>query len=353
MKANRNVTLDVAKGLVLLTLPIIHSTLFYSTSTVQNSIFGNSLAFIAENAAPVFMLTMGVAISIGRKKTPRQILKRSFKLLLLGYLLNFLKFVLPMLWNGLPTSLFTENSLTKDFKGILSLFLLNDILQLAAISYLVCTFLYKLKKYPLWAAISTLIIIGLSPLIWQIQTDNKTYGFFLAFFSGQPPVTFFPVFPWLAYSLSGLTIGYLIKNFPEKMSFNIIFASGLALIGLSLYLAGEEPRIWSEDFYRLGPAGSFFHIGLALTFLYLCRILINIQQFNSSQRILTILSTNVTIVFILQWVLVCWLLPIFGYHHLELKATILASTLTTTLMILLIFLYNNIIKNLQGKPLTK
>lgn len=144
MEYQRNVTLDVAKGLTLLTLPVIHSTLFFSGTNVHQSAFGQALAFVAEAAAPSFMLTMGIAVSLSRPKTRRQISIRFVRLLLLGYLLNALKFLVPQIWNGLPESIFTENGLTPDIDGSLQLLFIGDILQLAAISYFVCALLYRI-----------------------------------------------------------------------------------------------------------------------------------------------------------------------------------------------------------------
>lgn len=144
MEYKRNVTLDIAKGLTLLTLPVIHSTLFFSTINVHQSLFGHVLAFIAEAAAPAFMLMMGIAISLSKIKTIRQMSFRFLKLLVLGYLLNALKFLVPQIWNGLPRSLFMENGIQPNMDGSIQLLLIGDILQLAAISCLVCGLLFRI-----------------------------------------------------------------------------------------------------------------------------------------------------------------------------------------------------------------
>ncbi|MGF7230393.1 heparan-alpha-glucosaminide N-acetyltransferase domain-containing protein [Arachidicoccus sp.] len=339
MATSRNVTLDVAKGLTLLTLPAIHSTLFYSTTMVRCSLFGDIMAFVAEGAgAPVFMLTMGIAITLGRKKTIRQIIFRCLMLFFLGYLLNFLKFVLPTLWDGIPANLYTENGMEQNVKGTIRLLLIGDILQLAALAYFICALLYRCKYYAYWSMALVVLIIFTAPFIWRLQTNDLLGQLPLNLINGLPPACFFPLFPWLCYPLLGLAIGYYILR---QRFYNRIAVLGAIIILIGLALKHFEPSNWETNFYRLGPGGSLIHMGTALIFLYLCHLLLQIPNAKNSRfiKLLSTLSKEVTLVYILQWVVVCCLLFQFGYHQIGLNRTLLAISINTSLTITLTYLW--------------
>lgn len=341
MLKQRNVTLDVSKGLILITLPVIHSVLFFCSTSVHHSTGGQILAFIAELAAPVFMITMGIAITHGKRKTVRQILNRSLKLLLLGYILNVLKFIIPELLFGLPESLFTENGLRKDLTGLLRLITIGDILQLAAISYFICGFLYRIPKYASWATAVTLIIVLLSPITWNIEPTSTLFRYPVTLLNGVPPDSFFPVFPWMAYPISGLSVGYIMKSFTERTTYLLLSISGFILCILGLIGSHYEPTEWLTNFYRLGPSGTCLHLGSALLFITGCHLITKILRSSKIIQFLNILSRQVTFVYMIQWILVCWLLPIVGYHTKTFPSALLPILTVTLTTILLTYLHTH------------
>jgi hypothetical protein len=96
MDTQRNAALDAAKGISLLSLPLIHSALVYARPEAQATRTGKVLAFIAEKlGANVFLTAMGFSIALGKEKQPGVLVKRTVKLFAQAYLLNMLKFVLP------------------------------------------------------------------------------------------------------------------------------------------------------------------------------------------------------------------------------------------------------------------
>lgn len=334
----RNMAIDMAKGISLLTLPAIHSTLFYSSAEVFRSLLGTMLALIAENlGAPLFLLTMGWSISLGAKKTPGILLKRSLKLFLLGYVLNLLKFGIPALWRGIPVNLFLENNIPQNSTGVLRLLLIGDILQLAGISYLVCGFLYRLKGYAWYAAVFFLFIVFGAPHIWQFQTKIMGLGV-LDLINGLPPDSFFPLFPWGAYPLMGLVLGSFGDGTKARFHGIITLITGAFLLAGGLILSTIEPESWKANFYRLGPGGTCIHLGAAISVVGLFILSSGFYKKDGPViRFLTFLGRNVTVVYMIQWVVVCWALPVFGFHDLPLSLTLIAILINTGVTILLSF----------------
>ena len=66
--------------------------------TMPDTIFRNLIEFFGGPlAAPVFMFCMGIGMVFTRHSSPSEFIRRGFKLLITGYLLNFFRQTIPML----------------------------------------------------------------------------------------------------------------------------------------------------------------------------------------------------------------------------------------------------------------
>lgn len=206
--------LALARGFIVLIMPAVHSVLLYSTPEVKSGPLGITLGFLAEQpGAQLFMLQMGLFIGIGRKKSIQVILKRSIVLFLAGYLLNFLRLVLPYWWGGLPDAFLEYNNIAQNQYTGLYLLLAGDILQFAALAYLCCQMMQRMIKN-IFAKVGLLVAILLvTPLTWMVQSDNSILQYPLGLFNGLPPKAFFPFFPWICYPLAGLVMAQVIKSY--------------------------------------------------------------------------------------------------------------------------------------------
>jgi uncharacterized membrane protein len=130
---------------------------------------------------------------------------------------------------------------------------------------------------------------------------------------GQPPAVFFPLFPWLVFPLVGLVIGYwLNRNPPDRFLF-------IGLAGIALVLVGELVSFFvtpSVSFYRTRPADTAVHLGIVLVWLWIWEGVSVYVKSNAFFRLLELSSRNITLIYLIQWPLICWLLPLFGYQEL-------------------------------------
>lgn len=89
---NRQLTFDVAKGLAVLLMIMIHVLDFYGLDEVRFSTFGNTIKFaLGWPAASMFVFIMGVFVGFSTSSTPREEIKRALSLFALGYILNLLR----------------------------------------------------------------------------------------------------------------------------------------------------------------------------------------------------------------------------------------------------------------------
>lgn len=326
MNTQRNAALDAAKGISLLSLPVIHSALMYGKPEIRDTKTGCPLAFIAEHAgANVFLLTMGISIALGKPKSSASIIGRAAQLLLQGYGLNFLKFIVPGILGWLPGRMLEDNGLPKGKDGLKQLLLTGDVLQLAALSQLACGFIRKSKQYRMIALFAAAGVVFGSPAMWK-QSSSRLL-------TGEPPRAFFPVFPWMAYPLYGLAIGAVIKHQTAR-GYCTLGASSVLVLLLTIRLGKKENSCLKENFYRQGPSGTLQHLASAGLFVSLCGAF-------QPGRFLSLLSRNVTSNYMIQWVLVFWLMPLFGYAKLNMRKCVQAGSVNTMLTVLLTYCFDN------------
>ena len=330
----RNFTVDLARGFVVFIMPATHVTLYYSTQSVQEGIWGTLLKCIAEGAgAQVFMFLLGFSFYLGREKTLSIIIKRGISIFLLAYLLNFFKFVLPGFLGIIPNSFYTYYGLEKGLFALIDMLMVGDIFQFAGISYIICGLIYKCKSNWLLPVGISLLITLISPFIWGIRLPNFLLDYTLKLLNGYPPAVFFPFFPWIVYPLLGLGLGkfYLSCNNEQKF-YQYFLKAGIVCIVIGIIIMQFEPNSFNYTFYRLGPGGSIFHIGLVLLWLRLCywasirlcgsRTIIALFQWCSS---------NITTIYVFQWLIISWMLPHYGFMTRSLPDTLLA-VMTVTLL---------------------
>lgn len=333
---------DLARGFTVLIMPSIHVVMLYSQPIVQQSLLGDILGFIAEGpGAQLFMLLMGVSFTFSKKNNPRYIVQRAFSLLIAAYLLNFFKFLVPLGLGLMPANLLQELQLKKDFTSAGFFLLIGDILHFAAIAYLVIYIIYRLKYYHFWSFVVAIVIMIGSPLVWDLHTGIVSLDYILQLLGGHPPNVFFPVFPWLVYPLMGLTLGYLLKEYNQNRLMKKAGLSGIGIIIIACLFPPSEQTIEWLPFYRTQPADTLFHLGFVLTWLSVFHWLSKKIAANFFYHLLTFCSKNITTIYIIQWVLICWCLAFTGYLKLYMLSTVLWMIGITTVTLLLTHALNN------------
>lgn len=326
-------SLDLARGFTVLMIAPVHTILLYSQPGIYNTFLVKYLAFIAEGpGAQLFMLLMGIYFSFQKPSGFPPVVKRSALLLMAGYTLNIVKFIIPMRLGLLPAGLQSELQVENNAGDILHLLLLGDILHFAAPALIVLFFVKRIKQYQYWALLLAMIICFVSPFCWDIHSSNPFINYLLQLAGGQPPRVFFPLLPWLVYPLMGLSIGYWLQQYGSK-TFSWLRNFGVAFIVygwlLKTFLIKEE----SVSFYRTLPADTFKHIGIVLITLHVWEWLGTHVTENYFFRLLAYMSQHITQIYFIQWLLIMWLLPVFGYQQLEYESSLAASAFTTFITI--------------------
>lgn len=338
-------SLDLARGFTVLCIPAVHTVLLYAQPSVRHTLVGQLLRFIAEGpGAQLFMIYMGISITLSTKLTWSRVAKKSLLLLMAGYSLNILKFVIPLKLGILPAALQQDLGVRQAMDGLACdaaerLLLLGDILTFAAIALPITFLIYQLPRFSGFALATAVLVAALSPYAWDHSSCSSIGQYILNVLGGQPPTVFFPLFPWLVYPLVGLSIGYLLQR-QMPQTFDFLALLGLLFILIGIVLARFEPV--SNSFYRTEPAGTAYHLGIVLLTLWGWHHLDRYVRPNYFFRVLQYCSQDITAIYLIQWPLIFWCLPIFGYQQLGYGATILTATLLTSLTIFLSLIANQL-----------
>lgn len=310
-------SLDLARGFTVLMIAPVHTMMLYSKPSVHHTLLGYFFALIAEGpGAQLFMMLMGITFALSEKSN-KKIYKRAFLLLIVAYALNIVKFVIPL------------NFFPAEFKNLLpanliDIILIGDILHFAALALPVLYWINKFKNFPVVALMTAATVTLISPLLWDMKSSDFSVNYIFQLAGGAPPQVYFPLFPWLAYPLTGLLIGYSL----EENQHNLF--SNLKYIGIILIIAGwllDDGRTIS--FYRTFPSSTFMHIGIVLLWLYAWNVFAKYVAPNHFSRLLIFMSRNITKVYIIQWIIIMWMLPVIGYQALNLFSSILAILFTS------------------------
>lgn len=346
-------SLDLARGFTIFCMPAVHTVMLYSNPEVNQSFLGIILRFIAEGpGAQLFMLLMGVNFALKSSNSPsevgrrREVLKRWLYLFIAAYLLNFFKFILPLTFGLLPGNLLRELHLANDLSSAPFFFLIGDILHFAAIANLILYTVTRFRYYPFIAAVLAITILFTSPYLWDHSTGIESIDHFIGLFNGHPPMTFFPVFPWLVYPLLGLPLGYAIKKYDADFILRRSALLGAVIIIVSLGLPSTPPQTEYLSFYRSEPADTLFHIGIVLVWLQLWHWLSSKSSLKGGFRwalnpaftLLSWCSRHITVIYIIQWILICWCMAIAGYGTLGFISSIAWMINITVFTLLLTWL---------------
>lgn len=321
--------LDLARGFTVLFMPMVHCAMLYLRPSEYGRLSFLILRFIAEGpGAQLFMLIMGMVIALSKAKTIRQIMKRGWQLWMAGYLLNFLRLVLPAQTGILPREAWQHLVVFKELPAWLNLLLTGDILQFAGIAFILCSLLhrsvhhYRLLKFTFLFITAAII----SPLLWALHTNRVWLDVPLSLLLADGFAAFFPVFPWICYPIAGLACGDLFRMKPGKLATFYLFIAGIMMMlaGLGWNKVTQNP---GPDFYRTTLPLTLSHTGFVLCWLALAHFVSKYIKDNPVASLLSFCSRRITPVYFLQWMVISLVCGFTGYQQSGTPMTLITGVL--------------------------
>ena len=320
----RLAAVDLARGLAVLFMIAVHILLVHGDTALQSSFVGKIIQFLGgPPAAPIFMLLMGLSFAYAGKNEPGVTVRRGLIVLASGYLLNFLRGVLPLLVLGWFAPAATEGILPVGV-GLTDLFLIGDILQFAGLALVAMALIHRMRAGSGAILIIATVVAGIAPFLWGLRSGFAPLDLVLDLLWGDrllpPPMEnaiSFPVFPWLAFPLVGMVLGERLRNAADPRS-DIRRAGliGLALLAVGLGISFTDPEWHFNDYYHARWGSMIFMVGFVLVWLAACDLVARGMPENPAFRFLAFCSKQVTAIYFLQWILINWAIAILGENRL-------------------------------------
>lgn len=345
----RITSFDHARGFTVFIMPAAHTLLMYGRPDIHQTLLTDIFRFLAEGpGAQLFMLLMGVSFSFSKRIRATYVIKRTLLLFSGAYLLNYFKFIVPLSLGILPDNLLAELQLSPNQEAITFFLFMGDILHFAAIAYPLLYLIHRLKHYALWSMLAAIAIMVISPLVWDVKPGIVFVDSLIPLFNSHPPQTFFPVFPWLVYPLAGLTLGSILNQHQVDTTLKKSGLTGVGLIIAScLFPATTTVTDW-PSFYRTESADTLFHLGFVLLWLSVIHQISRKVKDNYFFQLLRFCSRHITMIYLIQWILICWCMSITGYMQSGIAETAgwMCGVTIVTLLLTYSISKTNVQKNL-------
>ena len=241
-------------------------------------------------AAPGFMICMGIGITYSRKSDPKSLLLRGIKLLLLGYLLSFVRHGISAL--VYCPELFWVYTLTA------------DILPFAGVSFMVLALFRKLKLKSYVVLIIAVVLSSTAFLFYGLDTGNISLdNFFTLFIPNEEIYEGFSFVSWFIYVIYGMFLGNTIQRIEKTDRFYLImmivsFVVAVPGVIITFNLIVSGLRYYGMIFPTalVFIACSSFLLSL---FYFICKKLPEkVLVFNRS------VSSNITYIYVIHWLVV-------------------------------------------------
>lgn len=348
-QSKRILALDLIKGMSVIGMVIIHTLLIFASIKSQSeTVIGSFIVFLGRGTS-IFLICMGVTFMTSSHQSLKSALKRGGLLLIAGFFMNFMKFIIPVIFGFAPDHFIQKYGWHGPIEQqYMYLVLLGDILQLAGMSLLFVGFIRKYVKNKYGILAIGLLIALVSREVSGFNIDYPVINYIsdLLFSNDFPASVYFPVFPWMSFIIIGMFFGkwYLDLNYNRKQLFKNMLYMGLLFVAIGAPLVFLYGAYNYNAFYHMGPGGVIYFAGWTLIFLWaVFRITANVKE-NKLIRTLKYCSKNLTSMYMIQWILISWGRGIFGYRQNGIGFVLLLILFYIVLTFLVQFLLDILMK---------
>lgn len=229
--------------------------------------------FVGGIPSRLFLMLVGVSIAlrfesqlakhvIDRRALVRPVQRRGLEILGLAYLFRLQEYILGHLSQSI-------RDLPAQWRDLLRVDILNCI---GASMLLVPIIAAPRRGRPAYLVTiaALLVFVALGPVLGPAHYPRAIPSWISSYFGGQRPMSWFPLFPWAAWSLAGVVIGHLWvrgmrRTGGQRAVFMATGVAGLALIGIVELIRKIDPHVIrypSDLVQQMGPGSFFYRLGM-------------------------------------------------------------------------------------------
>lgn len=205
---------DLAAGLAVFFMILVQILWVWGAPETWTTPIGEAISYAAgPTAAPVFTFLMGVSLGAAPRSAFRTLVARGLWLVLLGYVLDLLRGVIPAAL-GFATGVITPEQVAPYTLWWLGTTV--DLHHVIGLSMVVIALLRTRTRpsYP-WLALGGVLVL-LAPWLRSLTFGTPLLDAPLTPVLGSAPNVYYAVVPWLIYPLAGAILGGVIARAPDR-----------------------------------------------------------------------------------------------------------------------------------------
>lgn len=315
---------DLARGLAVFFMILVHVLWHWGAPETWTTPIGEVISVLGgPTAAPVFMFLMGASLAFSSRSSFGSLASRGLWLVFLGYLLNFLRGVIPATL-GLASGVVTADQIAPFTPWWLATTI--DIHHMAGLSLIAIAAL-RVRSQPgwIWLGVGGALVLA-APWLRTLTFGTPLLDGPLAPILGSAPNAYYAVVPWLVYPLTGAVFGKLVAAAPDRIA---LFRRGAVLGAVLLASAAglvvvQRPAFDVTTYWREPLAFVVGILGIILVWLALCDIVTRKAWIDRRLGIVYGWSSRVIPMYFVHWILVGWGIGLVGFRDLELPAVLVA-----------------------------
>ena len=301
---------------------------FDYSGTMPNTFYRNLLEFTGGPlAAPVFMFCMGLGMVYTRHDKPSDFIRRGIKLLITGYLLNFFRQTIPML---IASALGIETGFSL-IGGLLNV----DILPFAGMAFITIGLLKRLGLKPYQMFFFAVILQGAGIWATKIDIPSVALATLVGLILPGGAHVAFSLMLWLVYPVLGILFGTCLKETKDRGDLykKILLPAVLffAAYSLTLLFLGYDIRLiyalYNDSYYNQTLLHTLWILPIILIAVSTSFFVYRRLENSILGRFMTYCSTNLTSIYITQWLLIGYGLGFFILLGFEATSSPVALTL--------------------------
>jgi len=313
-ETSRRPELELLKALAIISMILCHPVIRLG---IHNPGYENEfLFFLGEEifgkylcVTHAFMFAMGFGMIFMRKSEPKDLMLRGVKIYLLGYALNFFRYGIYSLAEGVIAGEFRSDILEALF-GM-------DILHFAGLALIITGFLKKLKfrEVHMLAISGILSVIG--SIIPFIDTGNYAGNWFLGHFVFTKfDACCFPFFNWYIFVAAGMFFGSILRRTeePDRLYKRLMIVSCCIMVVYIVltFCFGVFFLCRDREYYATSLLESIGLLSIDLSLLsafYFLLKRVPVSKF----RVFLDMSRNITLIYIIHWCIIGFVDSIFCF----------------------------------------
>lgn len=302
LQTARQYNLDLLKAVAIVAMVFCHAVIRLSIN--RPGYEGEFLYFLGHTVlgeylavAHAFMFAMGVCVQYTRRNQPKDLIRRGVWIYLLGYVLNFFRYGIYTLGDGIISGTFREGTLYSLFSP--------DILQFAGLALIATGVFRKLKLRETWIFLIALALNAISAPLPFVDTGSYFPNLLLGhFITTTYETSCFAFCNWYLFMAAGLLFGAILRrteNLDRLYRRLLLISGGVAAAYLAATFLFGVHFLSREHYYyavSIPEAAGLLSIDLCLlsAFHFL------LKKVDRSKRSLFLeMSENMTPIYVIHW----------------------------------------------------